>query len=58
MGMMYLRMDLSWMEMRVLSLMCRQITAAKVVDGDQMETESQASLSKAVLDDDLMDPSV
>lgn len=46
------------MEMRALSLMCRQITAAKVVDGDQMETESQASLSKAVLDNDLMDPSV
>lgn len=34
MGMMYLKMDLSWMEMRTLSLMCGQITAAKVVDGD------------------------
>lgn len=44
------------MEMRALSLMCGQITAAKVVDGDQMEIVPQASLPKAVLDDDLMGP--
>ena len=42
--------------MRALSLMCGEIKAAKVVDGDKMEIEPQASHSKVVLDDDLTCP--
>lgn len=36
--------------------MRRQITAAKVVDGDQMEAELQVSLPQAGSDGDLADP--
>lgn len=35
----HLKMDFRLSEMRPLSLMRRQITAAKVVDGDQMEAK-------------------
>ena len=53
MGMMCLKMDLGLKEMRTLSLMRGQITAADVVDGDWMKSESRA---KVVLDDDLTAP--
>lgn len=49
MGMMCLKMDWGLKEMRTLSLMCGQITAAEVVDGDWMKSKSQA---KVVLGDD------
>lgn len=42
--------------MRPLSLMRRQITAAKVFDGDQMEAEPQVSLPEAGLEGDLAGP--
>lgn len=42
--------------MKPLSLMRRQITAAKVFDGDQMEAEPQVSLPEAGLEGDLADP--
>lgn len=48
----HLKMDFRLSEMRPLSLMRRQITAAKVVDGDQMEAEAQVSLPEAGLDGD------
>lgn len=42
--------------MKPLALMRRQITAAKVFDGDQMEAELQVSLPQAGSDGDLADP--
>lgn len=42
--------------MRPLALVGRQITAAKVIDGDQMEAELQVPLPQAGSDGDLADP--
>lgn len=50
------KMDLRQSEMRPLSLMRRQITAAKVFDGDQMEAELQVSLPEASLEGGLGGP--